>query len=259
MLVVSGPSSSGSSPSVMSGTVGRERPAVSGACWRGVFWGVGAVRSGPWLIGRLEDIWRRQRRKEMEERKKKDFEDLCSVLPTVPRDEKQSRRSFGLCHPRLISPKIPLENPNFIRLSSLSQSTSVKLSQRAQFLRLDRALKPLQMILAGWAIDCWTTPSHDRGHHRYPHIYWPSWVRGSIRDDAMAYWTLPRALPSPWIHVVVLNRKLTRLQSPVRRTTGPPLPTRSSCVLESVTASKVPLAVDAGSRPIGERCIVPDI
>ena len=195
----------------------------------------------------------------MEERKKKDFGDLCSVLPTVPRDEKQSRRSFGLCHPRLISPKIPLENPNFIRLSSLSQSTSVKLSQRAQFLRLGRALKPLQIILAGWAIDCWTTPSHDRGHHRYPHIYWPSWVRGSIRDDAMAYWTLPRALPSPWIHVVVLNRKLTRLQSPVRRTTGPPLPTRSSYVLESVTASKVPLAVDAGSRPIGERCIVPDI
>lgn len=43
-------SSSGSSLSVISGTVGRERPWAMGACVRGVFWGVGAVGSR-WLIG----------------------------------------------------------------------------------------------------------------------------------------------------------------------------------------------------------------
>lgn len=43
-------SSAGSSLSVISGTVGRERPAVMGACVRGVFCGVGAVGSN-WLIG----------------------------------------------------------------------------------------------------------------------------------------------------------------------------------------------------------------
>ena len=48
-------SSAGSLSSEMSGTVGRERPAVMGACVRGVFWGVGAVRSF-WEMGTVEDI-----------------------------------------------------------------------------------------------------------------------------------------------------------------------------------------------------------
>ena len=42
--------------------------------------------------------WRKERKKILE----------ISVLPTASRDEKQSRRSFGLCHPRLIPPTNPI-------------------------------------------------------------------------------------------------------------------------------------------------------
>ena len=54
-LGASAASSISSSPSVMSGTVGRERPWAMGAWVRGVFWGVGAVGS-TWLMGMLTDM-----------------------------------------------------------------------------------------------------------------------------------------------------------------------------------------------------------
>ena len=121
------------------------RTRETGAEWsvlKGCVLGGGSGEIYPlvdWETGRHLDgeegirRWRKERKKILE----------ISVLPTASRDEKQSRRSFGFCHPRLISRR----NPIFIRLSSSSQSMSVKSSRRARLCPETAAQAALDYIL----------------------------------------------------------------------------------------------------------------